>query len=93
MVVGKARGRASIPACPVDGKIRRRKWDGVGMDAKLYMDVLTNELLKPVEHCRVERGNFVFQHDNDPKHASKLATEWLSDHKIEVLYWLALSIP
>jgi hypothetical protein len=31
--------------------------------------------------------NIVIQQDNDPKHTSKLATQWFRDHNIEVLVW------
>ena len=30
---------------------------------------------------------WVFQHDNDPKHKSKLVTEWLDKEKVKVLKW------
>ncbi|KAJ7341900.1 hypothetical protein JRQ81_007595, partial [Phrynocephalus forsythii] len=33
------------------------------------------------------RRNFIFQHDNDPKHTSKSAKEWLHQKKINVLEW------
>ena len=31
--------------------------------------------------------NFVFQEDNDSKHAAKLTEKWLTDNEIDVLYW------
>jgi AAA15 family ATPase/GTPase len=30
---------------------------------------------------------FVFQHDNDPKHASLLVREWLQENLIRVMKW------
>ncbi|KAI3364059.1 hypothetical protein L3Q82_010891, partial [Scortum barcoo] len=33
------------------------------------------------------KRNFIFQHDNDPKHASKSSKEWLHQNKNEVLEW------
>uniref|UniRef100_A0A803JHF5 Tc1-like transposase DDE domain-containing protein n=1 Tax=Xenopus tropicalis TaxID=8364 RepID=A0A803JHF5_XENTR len=33
------------------------------------------------------RRNFIFQHDNDPKHTSKSTKEWLHRKKIKVLEW------
>uniref|UniRef100_A0A8C5LZY6 Tc1-like transposase DDE domain-containing protein n=1 Tax=Leptobrachium leishanense TaxID=445787 RepID=A0A8C5LZY6_9ANUR len=37
------------------------------------------------------KRNFIFQHDNDPKHTSKSTKEWLHQKKIRVLEWLSQS--
>ena len=34
---------------------------------------------------------FVFQHDNDPKHKSKVVSEWINEKRIKVLEWPAQS--
>uniref|UniRef100_A0AAR2KB27 Tc1-like transposase DDE domain-containing protein n=1 Tax=Pygocentrus nattereri TaxID=42514 RepID=A0AAR2KB27_PYGNA len=33
------------------------------------------------------KRNFIFQHDNDPKHTSKSTKEWLHRNKIKTLEW------
>ena len=56
-------------------------WKGVGyatkidgkMDAKLYTEILGDELLKSLEWFEVEVKNVYFQQDNNPNHTSKLA--------------------
>uniref|UniRef100_A0A915CW68 Tc1-like transposase DDE domain-containing protein n=1 Tax=Ditylenchus dipsaci TaxID=166011 RepID=A0A915CW68_9BILA len=35
--------------------------------------------------------DWIFQHDNDPKHASKLVKKFLSDNNVDVLKWPAQS--
>ena len=39
----------------------------------------------------MDRGEVVFQQDNDPKHTSRLAQEWFQQSGIEVLDWPAQS--
>lgn len=74
-------------------------WDGVGhmcridggMDQHLYKDILEDYLHSSAEYYGHSIANMVFQHDNDPKHKSKLVTEWLRSKEIEVLDWPAQS--
>ena len=66
------------------------KIDG-GMDEKLYTEILDELLHKSVEFYDMDFGDFVFQHDNDPKHTSKIAKEWLANHQVELLDWPAQS--
>ena len=67
--------------CRIDG----------GMDGKLYTEILDDLLHKSVEFYDMDFGDFIFQHDNDPKHTSKIAKEWLANHQVEVLDWPAQS--
>lgn len=60
-------------------------WEGIGyatkiegkMDAELYVAIyvaiLEDELQKSLEYWCKTAENFIFQQNNDPKHASKLA--------------------
>ena len=57
------------------------------MDAKVYFQILEDHLLQSVDWYKISRENFVFQQGNDPKHRSKLATKWMEDHAVEVLFW------
>lgn len=41
-----------------------------------------------LEHAitRLE-ADWIFQHDNDPKHASKLVKKWFVDNEVNVMKW------
>ena len=55
------------------------------MDALKYIKILDTNL---IESARIMGLNsFIFQQDNDPKHKSKLATEYFNDKKIKVMDW------
>lgn len=49
--------------------------DGV-MDSKAYLSILKNDFLPSVQKLGLQ-DNFIFMHDNDPKHNSRLVREWL----------------
>jgi transposase len=61
------------------------------MDAALYTEILESGLLETINEYSFEKENIVFQHDNDPKHTSRMATEWLKINKIDTLDWPAQS--
>jgi hypothetical protein len=55
------------------------------MDRFHYRDILNRVMLPYAEWNMPLR--FVFQHDNDPKHASLLVREWLQENLIRVMMW------
>ena len=63
--------------------------DGI-MDKKVFTDILIEELQYSADLMGIG-DNFVFQQDNDPKHTSGLAKNWLTDNGIECLEWVAQS--
>jgi len=44
-----------------------------------------------MEYYGLEKGNIIFQQDNDAKHKSRLASQWFEDNEVEVLPWPAQS--
>src|SRR5690242_14425213 len=67
MIWGCMTAKGAGYMCRVDGN----------MDAQLYTDILNDELLFTLDYCRLDRSDIVFQHDNDPKHTSRMTTNWL----------------
>ena len=74
-------------------------WDGVGMackidgkmDANLYVQILEDELQQTLVDYGFTPEDIIFQQDNDPKHTSRKAKEWLREHGFEVMVWPAQS--
>ena len=74
-------------------------WNGVGklievegkMDAKQYCEILDDGMVESFEKLDLEEDERYFQQDNDPKHTSRLATQWFSDNHIQALEWPAQS--
>lgn len=68
-------------------------WNSIGpihfiqgiMDALVYRDILQDTMLPYAEWEMPLR--FIFQHDNDPKHKSRVVTEWLAREQLRVLDW------
>lgn len=59
------------------------------MDKFAYLNILKNTM-EP--YCFENMPlNWIFMHDNDPKHTAKVVKNWLSDEKIPVLDWPAQS--
>lgn len=55
-----------------------------------YCKILQENLQQSAE--KLELGpDFLFQHDNDPKHTSRMVKQWLTDNGIQVLDWPAMN--
>ena len=55
------------------------------MTAAVYVGILEEHLEQSAVNAVPE--HWVFQDDNDPKHRSRLAKQWLRDHNIRTLGW------
>jgi transposase len=70
-------------------------WNGVGklveiegiMDADQYVDILDNNLVVSMEDLAISMEEGIFQQDNDPKHTSKKAKQWMKNNEITLLDW------
>ena len=51
------------------------------MNSDKYVDILKNNLLP------IYKENYIFQHDNDPKHTAYKTSIFLMDNNIKVLLW------
>ena len=57
------------------------------MDAKLYVGILKDQLQESLNYYKKNPRNIFFQQNNDPKHKSKMAMDWLEDSGMEVIVW------
>ncbi|KAG1033131.1 hypothetical protein G6F43_013626 [Rhizopus delemar] len=66
------------------------------MDKALYKEILEDELERTIEFSidklGLERHQAIFQHDNDPKHTSKLVKEYLKEQSYSILEWPTQSL-
>jgi transposase len=67
--------------CKIDGN----------MDKILYKEILEDELEQTIaistDKLGFRRDQVIFQQDNDPKHTSKLVTNYLQDQSYQVMQW------
>ena len=61
------------------------------MDAAQYRTILDTCLVPSMDWYKMKKEEVIFQHDNDPKHTSKLVQKWLSENEINVMKWPAQS--
>ncbi|MCG8431896.1 MAG: transposase [Candidatus Omnitrophica bacterium] len=58
--------------------------DGI-MDAEYYEEILSTEMIPSAR--KLLGRQYIFQHDNDPKHTAKRVTAFLTKKKVNVLEW------
>lgn len=56
------------------------------MTGVAYREILEQNLLQSVKNLNMGK-EWVFQHDNDPKHTAAVVTNWLDRHRIKRLKW------
>lgn len=75
-------------------------WQGLGYGCQIYegtmkkedyIGILNTTLRESLDHYEYQVGQFIFQHDNDPKHTAKATKAYLEEQGIEVLPWPAQS--
>jgi len=57
------------------------------MDAVKYVDILKSSLIGTLHDFGIKPHAIYFQQDNDPKHMSKLAKDFLESKHIDILDW------
>ena len=70
-------------------------WEGPGyatkidgrMDADLFVSILDDELQESIKFYKKKPTDILFQQDNDPKHKSKKAQNWLQASGLQVMEW------
>ena len=65
---------------------RLHRVDG-NMDAHQYTKILKTSLLGTLKDRKIKKKDIIFQQDNDPKHTSKMATNWFKTNRVKVLEW------
>jgi hypothetical protein len=61
------------------------------LNAQIYCQILQEDLLGKFDDLDLDRRDYYFQQDNDPKHTSRVATTWFATNKVDVLPWAANS--
>ena len=67
-----------------DGVVPIYRVQGI-MDQNMYKGII-KDIMLPHAKNKMLRG-WTFQHDNSPKHTSKLVTEFLAQKKVCILEW------
>lgn len=63
------------------------------LNSKLMCDIYKSGLLPTArKHSGHDTKHWLLQGDNDPKHTSKLAVNWKTDHGIGKLDWPSMSL-
>ena len=81
------RGRIMVHGC--------MSWKGIGeliiiqwtMNNEHYQNILHDDMSTSIMKLKQKVYEWVFQHDNDPKHTSTSTIKWFNDHTITTLPW------
>ena len=61
------------------------------MDSFKYRNILSTQMFLSTKKLFGSNRKWIFMHDNDPKHKSKLVKKYLENKKVRTLDWLAQS--
>ncbi|CAF1412664.1 unnamed protein product [Rotaria magnacalcarata] len=69
-------------------------WNGVGnlffiddnMTGEMHKNILAENLFQSSKKLKLGPDT-VFQHDNDPKHTSRIVKNWFDKHRVKRLIW------
>ncbi len=61
------------------------------MDSFKYHNILSTHMFPSTKKLFGSNRKWIFMHDNDPKHKSKLVKKYLENKKVRTLDWLAQS--
>jgi hypothetical protein len=61
------------------------------MNKHLYREILEDDLLGSLDDLEMDRSEYYFQQDNDPKHTAGIVREWFEENHIDVLPWVSNS--
>ena len=68
---------------------------GRNMDKYVYLSVLQDDLTRTISYYAnlsgVDKSDFIFMQDNDPKHKSNIVMEWLQNQDFSIIEWPAQS--
>lgn len=69
-------GSVMVWGCMSAAGIGKLSFIETTMDSKGYLNILQQNLLESARQLGI-RNDFIFMHDNDPKHTSRIVREWL----------------
>ena len=79
-------GNVKVWGCFSTAGVGRLVFIEGNMTGQMYADILEGNLFQSVKQLKLGK-HWIMQQDNDPKHRSRLVTNWLDKKKIKRLFW------
>lgn len=80
-------GKISVWGCMTYHGVGDACWIPGNLNSSSYVDILQENMLASRDWYNMIPSDFVFQHDNSSVHTSKVVTEYIKKHGINVLKW------